>query len=495
LGEKISWRFRFGKRKFFHKQKYNMETSMLIFGIIIYLIISFVIGLWKSRGTDLADFVASKNSFGFWPIFLSLVGTIVGGGMFFAVGQIGYEVGVLGYILGFLYIIAFSLMGFLTPRIRNFFKDKNYLTLIDLVDGEYKSKKTTFAFAAVSFFIYFFVLAGQFLVLGTFLNFFAGIQLTYAILTIAMIVAGLNIIIYSVVGGIRKDIVTDVFQMIVVFFGSLFLISLLLKPVTWTSIATLPTIYFTGLGYGTAFLIAAVLFFIPLLLVRLDFWQRVLAAKNEEVAKRAFFVAGPVTFLFYLIFTTIGMYAKSVGIPEAKIATLGLISQSFTGISFVIIILAFLAAVMSTADTTLNVAAVSFSRLLKREIWCGYLDRKEHEKQLFKLVKVSALLIGLFSVIIAFLIPNIVNLFVAAFTAMLILAPATLALLFSKKPNSTAAFYSIVLGFVTFLVAFPFLPKESFIAGTFVSILTYLIVSKFFKRSCTKEFAAKEKTI
>lgn len=199
-----------------------METLLLIFGITVYLIISFCIGLWKSKSIGLADFIASKDSFGFWVIFLSLVGTIVGGGMFFAVGQIGYEAGVLGYILGFLYIIAFSLMGFLISKIRNFFKDKNYLTLIDLVDGEYKSKKTTFAFAVVSFFIYFFVLAGQFLVLGTFLRFFAGIQLTYAILIIAMIVVGLNIIIYSVVGGIRKDIVTDVLQMIVVFLGSLF---------------------------------------------------------------------------------------------------------------------------------------------------------------------------------------------------------------------------------------------------------------------------------
>lgn len=146
---------------------------------------------------------------------------------------------------------------------------------------------------------------------------------------------------------------------------------------------------------------------------------------------------------------------------------------------------------MSTADTALNIATISFSRLLKKETWRKYLDSKEHEKQLLKLIKVSALLIGLFSVVIAFLFPNIVDLFVAAFTALLILALATFALLFSKKPNSTAAFYSIVLGFVIFLVAFPFLPKVSFVAGTFVSILTYLIVSKFSKKNYTQEFAAK----
>jgi len=470
-----------------------METLLLISGIIAYLIISFLIGFWKSKGINLADFIASRDSVGFWAILLSLVGAIVGGGMFFAVGQIGYEAGIVGYIIGFLYIVAFFLIGLAIPRIRNLFKDKNYLTLIDLVDGEYKSKKTTFVFAIVNFFIYFFMLAAQFLVLGTFLNFFAGIQLTYAILLIAMVVAGINIIIYSVVGGIRKDIATDVFQMILVFIGSLLLVSLLFKPTTWTNISTLPATYFTGLGYDAVFLVGIVLFLIPLLFVRLDFWQRILAAKNEKVARKAFFIAGPLTFLFYFIFTTVGMYAKSLGIPEAKIATLGLLNQVFTGIPFVIVILAFLAAVMSTADTALNVATVSFSRLFKRETWHEYLASQEHDKQLLKLVKILALLIGLVSVVVAFLIPDIVDLFVASFSSILILAPAIFALLFSKRPNSKAAFYSIVLGFLVFLGLFIFIPKESFVAGIFISILVYLVISKFSKAKKLKEFAAKSK--
>ncbi len=459
-----------------------MTNFLLLTGVAIYLIISFIIGLWKSRGVNLAGFIASKDSIGFWSILLSLVATIVGGGMFFAVGQIGFEAGIVGYIIGFCYIIGFTLMALAIPKIRNFFKDKNYLTLIDLVDEKYKSKRTTIAFAVVNFFIYFLILAGQFLVLGTFLNYFSGLGLTYSILLIAMIVAGFNIIIYSVVGGIRKDIATDVFQMILVFLGSLLLISLLFKPGTWASISTLPSTHFTGLGYGIVFLVGIVLFFIPLLFVRLDFWQRILAAKNEKIAKKAFFIAGFLTFLFYFIFTTIGMYAKSFGITEAKIATLDLIAQTFSGLPFVIIVLAFLATVMSTADTILNVAAVSFSRLFKRKTWHNYLENQEGDKQLLKFVKISALLIGVFSVIIAFLIPNIVDLFVASFSAILILAPATFALLFSKNPNSKAAFYSIVIGFIVFLILFVFIPKESFVPGVIASVLTYFIVSKLSKK-------------
>jgi len=459
-----------------------MNIALLLIGVVVYLILSFVVGLWRTKGTNLAGFIASKDSIGFWPILLSLIATIVGGGMFFAVGQIGFEAGILGYIMGACYIIGFSLMALAIPKIRNFFKGKNYLTLIDLVDKEYKSKRTTIAFGIVNFLIYFFTLAAQFLVLGTFLNYFSGIGLGYSILLIAIIIAILNVIIYSVVGGIRKDIATDVFQMIVIILGSLLLISLLIKPSVWNSISALPNIYFTGLGYGTVFLVGIILFFIPILFVRLDFWQRILAAKSDRVAKKAFFTAGFLTFLFYFIFTTIGMYAKSVGITEGKIATISLITQTFSGLSCIVIILAFFAAVMSTADTALNVAAVTFSRIFKRKSWDSYLENQTEDRQLLKFVKISAFLMGIFSVIIAFLIPNIVDLFVAAFSAILILAPATFALLFSKKPNSKAAFWSIVIGFFAFLVLFIFIPKESFVVGILVSIITYFIVAKFSKK-------------
>jgi Na+/proline symporter/peptidase E len=463
-----------------------MENIFLIIGVFIYIVISFLIGFWKSKGVNLANFVASRNSTGFWAILFSLVGTIVGGGMFFGVGQAGYEAGIVGYVIGACYLVGFFLLGLLIPKIRKIFEKKSYLSMIDMIDGEYKSRKTTIAFAVVNFFIFFFILAAQFLVLGTFLSFFAGIELTYAVLLVAMVIAGLNILIYSVVGGIKKDIATDVFQMIMVIIGSLLLVSILFKASTWESISTLPTVYFSGLGYGPIFLVAAIIFFIPLIFVRFDFWQRILAAKNEKVAKKAFYWAGPITFLFYFIFTTMGMYAKSSGIINSKMATLELISYSFSGVFYVVVILAFLAAVMSTADTALNVASVSFSRLFKKDKWSKYFSNKENDKELLRFVKYSAALIGLCSVFVAFAIPDLVDLLVASFTALLILAPTIFVLIFSKKPNASAAFYSMVFGFITFVSLIFFIPKEAFVAGVFVSILSYLVKDKFFSKKSMK---------
>jgi Na+/proline symporter len=85
-------------------------------------------------------------------------------------------------------------------------------------------------------------------------------------------------------------------------------------------------------------------------------------------------------------------------------------------------------------------------------------------------------------VIAAFVIPDLVDLLVASFTALLILAPTTFALLFSKRPDADAAFYSITFGFIVFIGLIRFMPKEAFVAGTLVSILTYLLVRRIHRK-------------
>jgi hypothetical protein len=45
-----------------------MESLFLIIGVVAYIIISFLIGLWKTKGINLEGFIASRNSIGFWSI-------------------------------------------------------------------------------------------------------------------------------------------------------------------------------------------------------------------------------------------------------------------------------------------------------------------------------------------------------------------------------------------------------------------------------------------
>src|SRR2546430_14321163 len=63
-------------------------------------------------------YAADPNAHGWFRIGISLIGTIVGGGMFLAVAQIGFEAGIVGYLVGIAYVIGLVIVAFLIPRIR-----------------------------------------------------------------------------------------------------------------------------------------------------------------------------------------------------------------------------------------------------------------------------------------------------------------------------------------------------------------------------------------
>lgn len=460
-----------------------MNLIILIIGMVIYLTVSFAIGFWKSKKVNLEGFVASKNTMSSTTILLSVIGTVVGGGIFFAVSQIGFETGVLGYIIGLMYIPAFIILGLAIPKIRSFFQKTRCLSVIDLIDTRYKHKGLSFITSLVVFFIYFFAIASQFLILGLFLNYFVGIKLVYSIMIICVVLAFINIFIYSVFGGIKKDIFTDIFQVLLIFLGTIFIAFLVFKPNFTIAIINLPQTYFTGLGYGALFLVGVILFTIPIMFLRPDFWQRIVATKNSNAAKKAFFIAGPIIFVFYVIFTRIGMYAKAIGITNSQLSALTLFSQSFTGIVYTIIILAFLAAVMSSTDTVLNVASIGFARMFNRKKWALYISEGKHSGYLLKFIKLSVFIVGLSSFIIAALMPDVVNLLIAGLSAVMILAPAIIAMLFSKKIYPNAAFFSVLLGFISFIALLFLSPKIAFVPATFISVITYFIVRIFDKKN------------
>ena len=68
----------------------------------------------RRRLIDAAD--PNKNKYSI--IALTLTSTIVGGGMFLAVGQMGYESKYVGLALGIVYIIGLGLVGIFAKKIR-----------------------------------------------------------------------------------------------------------------------------------------------------------------------------------------------------------------------------------------------------------------------------------------------------------------------------------------------------------------------------------------
>lgn len=458
-------------------------------GLIIYFAILFIIGFARSKGIGLQEYIADKSNTNFLFVLCSLLGTIVGGGMFFAVSQIGYEAGTIGYVIGISYFIGFCIMGVLVPKIRNIFKNKGILTLTDFINNKYKDYswsgiKTYHLFAFINFVLFFFMLAAQFVILIGFIRIFYGVSIYGAIVIAAFVLSIINIFSYTFIGGIRKDIATDVFQFIIISISAVLISIKIFNPSFLVAIrdlsADLPASFFIGTGYGKMFMIGSLLFLPLTFIVRFDFWQRIATAKKESTASWAFFLAAPFCLFFYVLFTTIGMYGKTLGLSVSKeIIGIEILNSLFSGPTYIFVLLGVFAAVMSSADTFLNVASINMARLFHPQKWEECLNGKNSRTSLFSFLKNTTLGIGFASIIIALIIPNIVDLFVGAFSCILILAPATILAIFKEKPSSKGAFHSILWGFSLFLllfILFPSMRKFAFIPGIFLSILISIIM-------------------
>ena len=106
---------------------------ILIIATVIITVVNLVIGL-LNKTRDFESFVSLKNKVGIVPISLSLLGTIIGGGMFFSVGEMGFESGVAPVSIALSYIIGFLLLSIMLNKIKSLTAPKDVNTIYDIIE-------------------------------------------------------------------------------------------------------------------------------------------------------------------------------------------------------------------------------------------------------------------------------------------------------------------------------------------------------------------------
>ena len=138
-----------------------------------------------------------------------------------------------------------------------------------------------------------------------------------------------------------------------------------------------------------------------------------------------------------------------------------------------------LAALMSSADSFLNVISISairdFAGWKKR-----YGGRELSAGQQYRLIRLAALVLGLLALVLALLLPEIVNLMVVGIGTIAVFVPATLLALMHHHPATyrKAAAWSIFIGFAVNVIFFAIglrhpgviEPKTSFIPAFLMSM-------------------------
>lgn len=452
-------------------------TLGIIIVTAIYIAANLFLGLWKLRKSTYDQFVASPSAVNKYAITLSLCGTVIGGGMFFTVAQMGFEAGLAVLALPAAYVLGYALLSYATPIIRQTMELSGTNTLYDLigfrlVHGDFWTPIYKALLSAVTFGMFFFMLAAQFTIIANFFVYSLDVSSTDSWLLSILVIGGTTLV-YSVVGGIRKDIFMDVFHVAIVFTGLFVLFAAMVRGQN-LSLSNVPPSHFSFTGYGLLFPIGILFFFSPSFMGRYDYWQRIIAAKSTKEARFALWFSLPMITIAYVICCFIGIYARSQApsINPGNAAIWFIRNALSPGMSLVVT-LALYSALMATSDTLLNVSSVSAASLA-----ATIMPRYAQRIKSIGAIRMVTIIVGLLASALVLLAADTVDLVIGGFSSLVILTPGLVYVLVKRLPSALAASISLITGYIAFLITFVMaveLRKSAFILGFLVAGLSLVV--------------------
>jgi len=402
---------------------------------------------WKFRKTPrLEQYSENSRDTGGLVLALSIGATEVGGG--FAIGMValGYEFGLPAALIGLSYAIGYVYVIFCAPRIYTRLEETNDVSYLRGIEQKYGSLAALLgAFGVVI--AYFCILSAQLIAGASFLAVFIGLNAW-----IGMFVIGGAMVAYTAWAGLPGVLWTDKIQLLAI----LAIMGFLVLPATIgdaevkLGLAGLSPDYLFDMGrIGWVFTVGALVFLGPANSLRPDIWQRVGAAKGPATAKRAFAAAIPIILLLALAYPFMGICAKAIeyeGPPEG--AAVEYIKHLFTDKWWrSTVLIAVMLAIISTGDSVLNMCGIIVTQHVRpktREIWRkrwaanrGSNEWRTFGDQLVRHLRVTTLVIGLFAIMLALHVRDIVALIVNATTGFLIFMPTVCGVLLAWKGGKT----------------------------------------------------------
>ncbi len=430
------------------KINFISQSTSLILIIFISLIFTLIGLVYSKKYQGINNYLTANRNIGFFSLSTSLVASALGAWILFGPASAATWGGigaVIGYALGTAFPMIFLI--FLGKKIRNEFPKGS--TLIEFLRKRFG--KSLFKLILLMTVFYMFVfLCAEVTAVAMLINYISGTELW---MTALIILTGT--LAYTLYGGLRASIFTDNIQMVVIVI--LFLIS-----IYYLALFTGDQFSFSFIKKNNPHLLssnyipnytAGLTFFIAVAATNLFHqgnWQRVYAAKNNDVLKKSLIVSFImiIPIVFFMGFS--GLVAVSVDpkvIPDLGFFSL-LLREQTQSLSLIIVILG-ISLTISTVDTLVN--AIS-SLIVVDGNAVFNLNKKTNYLKLSKYFIIGLSTISFiiaskgFSVLYLFLLAD---LFCCAFVLTIFYS------FYNKKLNEKTAYISIIFGLIGGFLLFP----------------------------------------
>jgi len=443
--------------------------------IVIYLTAMLGLGFYLGRKESLEGFFVNNRRTKLFLLIFTALSTSMGAGSVIGVVSASYNSGIsYAVTFGLISIVAWLFVAWLAPRIKEWGDNLGAYTFGDFFAARY-SDATRRVASVVTLTSYFTITAVQFVAFATLAKVVGGISFE-----VALIISAIITILYTVLAGIKGDFYTDALQFFVMLPVFIFLFIIGFSQIGVDNLFTnIPPDYFNLFNYaGPSFFFAALILGFPLLLVSMEVWQRIFAAVDAKTARRAFIFSGFLKVSFIFAAMIFGFMAFQVVPGAEKDSALfelmkELLPSGLLGFGFASV----LAIIMSTIDSMLMVGSAT----LTKDYYLVKNPQADEKKVLF-VGRLSVLLFGIGAFAVALLFQDIVRLAVTSVQILGVFAPALIGGLLWERSTAPAAFWSILIGFITTLVILPFLPDTSFIPAIVLSIIIFITLSLRGKR-------------
>ncbi len=460
--------------------------DIIIFAV--YFLLMLGVGFYfLHRNEDERDYYTGGGNMKPGHVGLSVVATDVGGGFSIGLGGLGFTMGLSGSWLLFTGLIgAWISAAILIPRVFDWQKahGKHFLTLPQ-VFGFLYNKNVAIIAAIICIVGYTGFTSSQLL---------AGAKLTSATFpemgTQQMLwIMGAIAVVYTMMGGMKAVIYTDTVQWIILLVG---LMGIAI-PMTWIALdgwdgisPYLSDDMLSLANIGWQDIVNWTVTVVPIWFVGMTLYQRIFACKDVKTARRAWYIAGVLEWPF-MAFTGVllGMLAN-VAIQKGVVPG-GMIEDSELGLPLLIknilpagltglVLAAYFSAVLSTADSCLMAASGSVVGDLVP------VGRKGTHNSVVRFSHVSTLAIGVFAILLASVMENVLELMLYAYAFMVSgLCVPVVAAVFLKRRYPQPALASMITGGVitiSLIISGVDLPYglDANIFGLSAATLSYLVL-------------------
>jgi len=448
--------------------------DVVIIVLLIYLLLMFAIAWYFSRKESIEAYFLNKRNTGLWVMTLSIVSTIIGAGASVAIVSETYSTGIsYGIALPIAMVFTAFIMGIVAKRVKKFGEEYEAYTLVDFFHKRFDIKNRILMLILQLFVIVLWI-ATQSIGIASIASVLTNVNFSNALL----LAAGITIL-YTAVGGLKIDFITDFIQ-----FWIILIVFIIMFVVGYQEIGGISNLISqVPEGHLDPFAFGGIIWFLGVVFLggfwalgNSANWQRIVATKNQRVARNSFFLAIPIILLISLIILFFGLLSsvllKDINQDLALFSLMeAILSPTLLGLGFA----AVLAVIMSSIDSLL----VGGSTIIYREIFKK--DQFENKKEILYARLLTALL-GILAFSLAFMIPQIVTLsLITTYLAVTIAIPVLFAL-YSKRLSANASFYAILFSTISLFISFPIIGPNSFLVPLFLSLGILLFYDKLFKR-------------